>query len=123
MEIEESKTSVIAQKSFSASIEMMSEYIIDITLIEFPWLNIPVVKQIFKFVIKRVLSRINQEGQLSISFSFTDAERADKRKKYEAAIEELKSVTESDASPEKKKEALQETKNKMRELIRFPVRK
>lgn len=122
MELKESKESTLAQEAFSVTLEVTGEYLLKIAFIEFPWLNIPVVKQIFSYVIKKMLSKIQSEGELMISFSFIDSETEVKRKKYEDSINQLKSVLSSDLTQEKKDEVIEETKKRLRDLIRFPVK-
>ena len=122
METKESQSSKLAQETFSATVEVMGEYIIKIALVEFPWLNLPVVRQVFSFVLKRIISRVSAEGQLAISFSFTDREIAAKKEKYEEAVDTLKEAINSNATQEKKNEAIEETKKRLRDLIRFPVK-
>ena len=122
MEIKESDISQNAQKSFSATIEVMGEYFIKIAIVEFPWIGLPVVKQLFGYVIKSILSKVQNEGELAISFAFIDREIDNKRELYQEAVTKLKEVLETDVPEEKKNEALEETKKRLRDLIRFPVR-
>jgi hypothetical protein len=121
MELKESPTSTTSQETFSATVEVMGEYFIKLAIIEFPWLNIPVVKQVFSFVVKKVLAKIRSEGELVISFAFIDKETEGRRVLYEEAVDKLKQVLESSPTQEKKDEALEETKKRLRALIRFPV--
>ncbi len=122
MEIKESETSQAAQKTFSASIEVMGEYFIKIAIVELPWIGLPVIKQVFSYVIKSILSKVHDEGQIAISFAFIDREIDNKRELYQEAVTKLKEVLETDVPEDKKNEALEETKKRLRDLIRFPVR-
>jgi hypothetical protein len=122
MEIKESENSEFWQQKFSVGIDLMGEYLVKLAIIEFPFLSLPVLKQIFSFIVKRIISRTKDEGELMISFAFIDKEIGEKKEIYNEAVTKLKEVLESNTTEEKKDEALEETKKRLRDLIRFPVK-
>lgn len=122
MEIQESKNSEFWQKKFSVGVDLMGEYLVKLAIVEFPPLGLPVVRQLFSFIVKRIISRAKDEGELMISFAFIDKEIGEKKELYSEAVTKLKEVLESDTTEEKKNEALEETKKRLRDLIRFPVK-
>lgn len=122
MEIQESKNSEFWQKKFSVGVDLMGEYLVKLAIVEFPPLGLPVVRQLFSFIVKRIISRAKDEGELMISFAFIDKEIGEKKELYNEAVTKLKEVLESDTTEEKKNEALEETKKRLRDLIRFPVK-
>jgi hypothetical protein len=122
MEIQESKESKLSQETFSISVELAGEYLIGLAILEMPFLGLPIVKQIFSYIVKKIISRSEREGELMISFRFIDKETKEKHQKYQEAIKEFKEVMNNNPTEEKKNEAIEETKKRLRNLIRFPVK-
>jgi hypothetical protein len=122
VEINESELSKYWQESFSFAVETASEYLVKLAIIEFPVLGIPIIKQIFTFIVMRIISRAKNEGELMISFAFIDKEVNHKKELYAEAVTKLKEVMKSEIDEEKKNEALEETRKRLRDLIRFPVK-
>jgi len=118
---EDSGPSTIAQDVFSSAVEKISDYFITMAIVEFPFLALPVIKQMFSFIVKRVISKIQGEGKLFISFSFIDKEVEKQMEEYKRAITELRDIVESATiiSGERKNEALNKAKEKLRNLIRM----
>jgi|688.fasta_scaffold1874718_2 hypothetical protein len=122
MKIKESKESQFWQETFSMTVDVTSEYLIKIAILQFPFLAIPVVKQIFSFIVKNVISKVESEGVLQISFTYIDIETNEKKDAYVVAVNNLKEILASDKTVEEKNEAIQETKKRLRTLIRMPVK-
>jgi hypothetical protein len=122
MEIKESSQSKYWQQSFSVTVDLAGEYLVKLAIAEFPFLAFPIIKQTFSYLVKKIISKSQEEGQLMISFVFIDKEVAHKNTLYVEAVTKLKEVLESDIPEEKKNEALEETKKRLRDLIRFPVK-
>ena len=122
MEVKESKESKYWKQTFSMTVDLAGEYLVKLAIVEFPFLALPIVKQTFSYLVKKIISKSQEEGQLMISFVFIDREVAHKNSMYVEAVTKLKEVLESDIPEEKKNEALEETKKRLRDLIRFPVK-
>jgi hypothetical protein len=122
MEIEDSKESKYWQQTFSVSVELAGEYLVNLAIVEIPLLGLPVVKQIFSYIVKKIVARSENEGELWIAFKFIDKESKEKNEQYKDAIKDLEEVLASNPTEEKKNEALEETKKRLRNLIRFPVK-
>jgi hypothetical protein len=122
MDIKESSQSKYWQQKFSVTVDLAGEYLVKLAIAEFPFLALPVVKQSFSYLVKKIISKSQEEGQLMISFVFIDKEVAHKNTLYVEAVTKLKEVLDSDIPEEKKNEALEETKKRLRDLIRFPVK-
>lgn len=122
MEIQESKESKYWQETFSISVDLAGEYLMGLAIVEFPFLGLPLVKQIFSYIVKKIISRSEREGELMISFRFIDKETKEKHNKYQEVMKEFKQVMNSNPTEEKKNEAIEETKKRLRDLIRFPVK-
>jgi hypothetical protein len=119
----DNKSQEITQEVFSVLVETMGDYFVKLAILQFPFLGLPVVKQAFGFIVKKVFSKIQSEGELIIAFKFIDQEREQSRIQYDTAIEELKEVLASQTTTqEQKDEALKVAKEKLRNLIRFPVK-
>ena len=122
MEVKESKESKYWQQTFSMTVDLAGEYLVKLAIVEFPFLALPVIKQTFSYLVKKIISKSQEEGQLMISFVFIDREAAHKNSMYVEAVTKLKEVLESDIPEGKKNDALEETKKRLRDLIRFPVK-
>jgi translation initiation factor 2 beta subunit (eIF-2beta)/eIF-5 len=119
MEMKESQTSKNWQEAFSTTTSLASEYAMEIAMTEFPFLRLPVIRQIFTFIINRIVSKIQNEGKLAISFNFTNNEISQQLSKYNEAIEKLKKADEIN-NPEMKEAIINDAKDTLRNLIRFP---
>ena len=115
-----SQNSSKLEEGFGVAVDLSAEYIIKIALVEFPFLNIPVINQLFTFMVKRILSKIKAEGQLLIGFKLIDNEVEVQKDEYNHALEELNKVLSGPHTEEQKHEAIKQTKDKLRNLVRFP---
>lgn len=109
-------------EKFSFAIDLLGDYFIRLSIVEFPFLGLPVIYQIYSYIVKKIVSRIEKEGELKISFAFIDRDVSIRKEEYNLAIEELKQVINSETSQEIKNEALNNAKNRIRDLIRFPIK-
>jgi glycyl-tRNA synthetase beta subunit len=103
------------EKLLSLSIDLAKEYIVKIAVIEFPFLALPVVNQLFNFFVDRLLSRIEAEGILHLQFNAIDEENEKKLEEYNKALKNLEDAK----SEEEKNEALKEAKSRLGDLIKF----
>ena len=94
-------------------VNLIKNYIIQIALIQFPFLNLPGIKQIFTYMLGRILDKIETEGEIFISFSLIDDNVNKQVKEYEEALERFKKGEINESN-------LDEVKNKLRDLIKFP---
>jgi hypothetical protein len=94
-------------------VNLIKNYIIQIALIQFPFLNLPGIKQIFTYMLGRILDKIETEGKIFISFSLIDANVNKQVKEYEEALERFKKGEINESN-------LDEVKNKLRDLVKFP---
>jgi len=94
-------------------INPIKNYIIQIALIQFPFLNLPGLKQIFTYMLGRILDKIKTEGEIFIYFSLIDDNVNKQVKEYEEALERFKKGEINESN-------LDEVKNKLRDLIKFP---
>lgn len=106
--------------SFGA--ELLGDYFIRLSIIEFPFLGLPIVREVYSHIVRKVITRFKNEGELYISFAFIDKDISIKKEEYKIALNQLEEVMKSDATKEKKDEALQEAKDRIRNLIRFPIK-
>ena len=106
--------------SFTANI--LKEYILKISFIEFPFLNLPIIKQVYSFIITRIIAKLEIEGKLYIDFKKIDNEVSIQDNEYNQAIKNLKEVLNSNKTEEEKNEYLQEAKKRLRDLIRMSSR-
>lgn len=100
--------------------DVTSEYIIKLSIVEFPFLGLPIIKQMYSYIIQKVVGKIKDEEQLFITFAIIDSDVQGRKKEYDTAVDNLKEVLQSPVSEERKNEALEETKKRLRNLIRFP---
>ena len=103
--------------SLSLSIDLAKEYIVKIAIVEFPFLALPVINQMFTFIVDKVLSRVENEGQLLISFSEINNRNNAQKEEYEASLKKLSEAK----TQEEKNEALRVAKSRLRDLIKFPT--
>jgi hypothetical protein len=94
-------------------VNLIKNYIVQIALIQFPFLNLPGIKQIFTYMLGRILDKIETEGEIFISFSLIDDNVNKQVKEYEEALERFKKGEINESN-------LDEVKNKLRDLIKFP---
>jgi hypothetical protein len=94
-------------------VNLIKNYIVQIALIQFPFLNLPGIKQIFTYMLGRILDKIETEGSIFISFSLIDDNVNKQVKEYEEALERFKKGEINESN-------LDEVKNKLRDLIKFP---
>jgi hypothetical protein len=94
-------------------VNLIKNYIVQIALIQFPFLNLPGLKQIFTYMLGRILDKIETEGEIFISFSLIDDNVNKQVKEYEEALERFKKGEINESN-------LDEVKNKLRDLIKFP---
>lgn len=109
-------------EKFSFAIDILGDYFIRLSVVQFPFLGLPLIYQLYSYVVKKIVTRIEKEGELKISFAFIDKEISVRKEEYNIAIDELKKVLTSDSSLETKNDALIKTKNTIRDLVRFPVK-
>ena len=120
--IQESEESKQWVSTFDVATDLAGEYFIRVASAQFPILNVPVIKQVFGFMIKNILARIDKEGELLIKFHFIDQEAGERRDAYNEEIKKLKELQQNGVSDEERKIALEAARNRMRNLIRFPVK-
>lgn len=84
-----------------------------------PWLNAPVVKQLFTFIMnycgKLILNRLTVEAAMII----IGVQVEDQREKYEAEIQQLKTAIKEGKSDEEIAKEHAEAKERLRKLINF----
>lgn len=102
--------------------DITTDYIVKLSILEFPFLGLPIVKQTYSYIIQKIVGRIKSEGELFITFAMIDSDADQRRQVYTEAIEKLKEVLDVPTTEEAKNEALEETKKRLRDLIRFPVK-
>lgn len=117
----ESATSIELQDSLSAGMSVLEEYIVRIAIAQVPFLGLPIIKQIFAYILSKVLEKVEGEGQLLISFKMIDVEIDKEVKEYKDAIESLKVANTTGVSDEERQLALKLAKDKLRALIRMPA--
>lgn len=104
-------------KGIELTFDMIEKYIISISLVQFPFLGLPVIKQIYTAIIKKVLSTIEDEGKLYIQFKLIDIDIKKKEKEFSESVNKLKKGEISDET--EKKKLLNEVKTKLSDLINF----
>lgn len=86
-----------------------------------PWLRLPVIRQVFEFVVRRVGDRIYTEVETHVDFAFIDIEVERERKEYDAALAVFKRVAEEQKGrADEIEKARQALERKLIDLIRFP---
>jgi hypothetical protein len=119
IESEESKQWVT---TFEMAVDTAGDYFVRAAIVRFPFLGLPIIKQIFTFIIKNTISKIESEGELMIRFKFIDKDVDERNHEYTKVINELKQINENGATEDEKRIALQNAKDRLRNLIRFPVK-
>lgn len=108
--------------ALSFGTDILVDYFIWLSIVEFPFLGLPVVREMYSYIVRKVMTRFKNEGELHISFAFIDKDVSIKKEEYKIAITQLKEVINSAATEEQKNDALKEAKNRIRNLIRFPIK-
>lgn len=112
-----------AKETLSLFSDRLEQYILTLSFIEFPFLALPVIKQIYSAIISRIIKLLENEGKIHIDFIAIDAEISSQKEQYNKTIIELKEVLASNTmSEEAKHEYLQEAKKKLRDIIRMSTR-
>lgn len=106
-------------EQFDLMADIASDYIIKIAIIQFPFLALPFIKQVFTIVMKKVLNIAKNEGKIMITFKLIDLETEEEKNEYERAINNLRNLP-HDAPKEVKDEAIKNAKDRLSRLIRFP---
>jgi hypothetical protein len=119
----DSKESELAQELFSEGMSLAAKYLIALGIAEVPFLGLPIIKQIFTFIVNRIIGKASNEGELMISFKFIDNDKDERNGQYKEALKEWRQVaTNSTISQEEKNAKLEEARKRMGDLIRFPRR-
>ena len=121
-EIKVSKESDFWQEKFSLLIDLQGEYLIALAIAQFPFLGLPVVKQVMSYAIKKILARVEDEGELKIAFHFIDKETGEKKDEYVKSMEQYKEVLKTNPTQEQKNVAREEAKKRLATLIRYPIK-
>lgn len=123
IDIIESPESIAAQKAFDTSTDVMGEILTSYAIAQFPFLGLPIIKQIFTHIVSKMMNRADKEGTLKISFHFIDKDYDGKNDALNAATEEFKKVLiEAPNDLERKRIAREEYKKTLKALARLPVK-
>jgi hypothetical protein len=100
--------------------DLLFDVVFDRALAAVPWLGYPVIKQVFSFVLRKLLS-VSYEGlrELVMSSAINAKVQAD-RKAFEAAAERLRIEIELKTQGEKLEQAKIDFRNRFRDLVRYP---
>jgi MFS superfamily sulfate permease-like transporter len=107
-------TEDVSRSIFSIAVEMAIDYI----LAEVPALAIPVIKSIFVFIVHKLTDILYEQLRTLVAFSIISVQVEKERKKYEAAVTELKQAQAS-GDPLTHEQAKQKFKDSLRDLVRF----
>jgi len=119
----DSKESEIAQNLFAGGVNASAKLLIALGEMKLPFLKLPIINQLFCYVINKMAGKVSGEGELHISFKFIDDDGAERNGQYKDSLERLNQVeADPTATQEQKDEALNETIQHMGNAIRFPRR-
>lgn len=94
------------------------EAVIAKSIMAFPFLGLPVIKQIYSSMVKKIASKIYFEAETLGMFIKIDLTVDNQEREYTEATEELKVViAKPEATEEEKQKAKDEFKKKLRALI------
>lgn len=104
----------------AVAFDLLFDVLFDRALAAVPWLGYPVIKQVFSFVLRKILSE-SYEGlrELVMSSAINAKVQAD-RKAFQAAADRLRLEIELKTQGEKLEQAKIDFRNRFRDLVRYP---
>lgn len=96
--------------------------VVDKLLLAVPWLGWPVIKQVFLFVLNKIVSLLYAEIEQGVALALIDQRVTAEKDAYIRAVEALKQeLTKPNGEAEVEK-AKEEYRRRLRDLIRIPPR-
>lgn len=96
--------------------------VIDKILVAVPWLGWPVIKQVFLFVLHKLVSLLYAEIEQGVALALIDQRVTAEKDAYIKAVEALKKELSKAAEGEEVEKAKEEYRRRLRDLIRIPPR-
>ena len=110
----------IAEKAVNTLVmDVLFEGAMKLAMAEVPFLNLPVIKQLFQFMMNFIGKYINKVLSLQAAFIIIEKQVEGQRVNYEREVAELKTAIKEGRSNEEIAKERAEAKERLRKLINF----